>query len=68
VKRIPAFVLILSRFAWSAPVHAETYRGPNSPQQAQTGAKKYQRGRLANSETEKNLAKAQTQASQEAET
>ena len=63
MKRIPAFVLILLSFAWSAPAHAQIYRGPNSAKQAQKAAKRDQK-RVARQQRKaaKKLAKAQRKA------
>jgi len=63
MKRIPAFLLILSCFAWSVPAHAQIYRGPNSAEQARKAAKKDQK-KLAKQQRRaaKRLAKAQRKA------
>ncbi|HXU18335.1 MAG TPA: hypothetical protein VN708_24720 [Terriglobales bacterium] len=63
MKRISAFVLILLSLSWSAPAHAQIYRGPNSAEQAQKAAKKYQK-RVAKQQRKaaKKLAKAQRNA------
>jgi len=63
MKTIPVLVLILLSFAWSAPVHAQIYRGPNSAEQAQKAAKKYQK-RMAKQQRKaaKRLANAQRKA------
>ena len=63
VKRIPAGLLILLSFAWSAPAHAQIYRGPNSAKQSQKAASKYQK-RVAKQQRKaaKKLAKAQRNA------
>jgi hypothetical protein len=65
MNRIPAFVLIFSSLAWSAPAQAEIYRGPNSAKQAQKAAKRYQK-RVAKQQRNaaKKLAKAQRKAAE----
>lgn len=63
MKRIPAFAFVLLSFAWSVPVHAQIYRGPNSAKQAQNAAKKTEK-RVAKQQRRaaKKLAKAQRRA------
>jgi len=44
MKRIPAFVLLVAlSFAWSMPVKAQIFRGPDSARRAQKAAKKQQK-------------------------
>lgn len=64
MKRLPTFVLlILLSFAWSAPAHAQIYRGPNSAKQAQKASRRYQK-RVAKQQRKaaKKLAKAEGKA------
>jgi hypothetical protein len=63
MKRIPAFVLILLSFTWSAPARAQIFRGPNAAKQAQKAAEKDQkRAAKQQREAAKKSAKAQRKA------
>ena len=63
MKRIPAFVLILLCFAWSAPAYAKIHRGPNSAEQTQIAVEKNQkRAAKQRRKGAKKLAKAQRKA------
>jgi hypothetical protein len=44
MKRIAAFILLVTAsFAWSMPVQAQIFRGPDSARQAQKAANKQQK-------------------------
>jgi Ni/Co efflux regulator RcnB len=43
MKRVLAYVLMVSSFACAIPSQAQIYRGPNSAQQAQKAARKDQK-------------------------